>query len=210
MTVQQLLEKTRLALNSRTVYVMGCFGAPLNYGNNLERYTTNNSYNKTNAAKIKAAAKKAKEDGVPIFGGDCHCWYKGIAWGWNAKANATYGGASYGSNGLPDIGINTERDQYCEPYSTNFSNIVPGEALFLNQEGSHFGLYLGDGLVAECTPSFKGNMQITELWNIKKTQSAGRYWWAHAKLKWIDYSQPTPEKKSITCPCCGAKFVQEG
>ena len=216
MTVKELLEKTQLMLNQRTIYVNGCFGAPLNYGDNLKRYTTNYDYNIRNAATIKAAAQKAKEDRVPIFGGDCHCSFKGIAWGWNADPNKAYGGASYASNGLPDCTINTHRDKYCEPYSTDFSNIVPGEALFYDKEGSHFGLYIGDGLVAENTPKFKNCFQITELWNVKKTMSNGRKWWAHAKMLWVDYSEqpeppkPEPEKKKITCPCCGKVIYNDG
>lgn len=210
--VKDFLAKVQLALNSRTLYVKGCFGAPLNYKNNLTRYTTNYQYNKDRADIIKKAAAKAAADGVPIFGGDCHCTIKGIAWGWNANGNAIYGGAQYQANGLPDCTITAERTKYCEDFSTDFSNIVPGEAVFMDASDGHIGVYIGNGMVAENTPAWDNCFQISELWNVKKTQSKGRKWWGHAKFKWVDYTEPTPPtptKKSITCPCCGAKFVQE-
>ena len=48
-----------VAENYKTLYVMGCFGAPLT-GANVSRYCTNHDYNKQAArtAMIKAAANK--------------------------------------------------------------------------------------------------------------------------------------------------------
>lgn len=217
-TIKEFLAKINQALNVRTLYVNGCFGAPLNYKSNLTRYTTNNTYNKNHAETIKKAAAKAAADGVPIFGGDCHCTYKGFAWGWDAKADEIYGGAQYQSNGLPDCTITTERTKYCEGFSTDFSNIVPGEMVFMEGDG-HVGVYVGDGMVAENTPKWDNCFQLSECWNVQKKSSKGRYWWGHAKLLWVDYSEPTPptppeppvpEKKKITCPCCGNLIWNDG
>lgn len=108
--------------NYKTLYVMGCFGAPLT-GGNVSRYCTNHSYNKQAArtAMIKAAANK----NPPVFGFDCVCMIKGVLWGWNGDASKTYGGASYASGGVPDIGADTMITK-CSGVSTNFSKIVPG------------------------------------------------------------------------------------
>ena len=83
----------------KTLYVMGCFGAPLT-GGNVSRYCQNHSYNKQAArtAMIKAAANQ----NPPVFGFDCVCMIKGVLWGWNGDASKTYGGASYASGGVPD------------------------------------------------------------------------------------------------------------
>ena len=37
------------------------------------------------------------------FGFDCVCLVKGVLWGWNGDLSATYGGAKYTSNNVPDI-----------------------------------------------------------------------------------------------------------
>ena len=87
-----------IAKNYKTLYVMGCFGAPMTAANK-KRYTTNHSYNKA-AARVKMI-NAASED---TFGFDCVCLIKGILWGWNGDKNATYGGAKYASNNVPDLG----------------------------------------------------------------------------------------------------------
>ena len=90
-----------VAKNHKTLYVMGCFGAPLT-GKNVTRYCTNHDYNKQSArtAMIKAAADQVP----PVFGFDCVCLIKGVLWGWTGDAARTYGGAGYAVNGVPDIG----------------------------------------------------------------------------------------------------------
>ena len=64
--------------NYKTLYVMGCFGAPLT-GANVSRYCTNHRYNKQAArtAMIRAAADK----NPPVYGFDCVCLIKGGLWG---------------------------------------------------------------------------------------------------------------------------------
>ena len=90
--------------NYKTLYVMGCFGAPLT-GANVSRYCTNHRYNKQAArtAMIRAAAGK----NPPVYGFDCVCLIKGVLWGWSGNAAKPYGGAAYASNGVPDLGADT-------------------------------------------------------------------------------------------------------
>ena len=92
MKAQTLVDKAvDIAKNYKTLYVMGCFGAPLT-GGNVSRYCTNHSYNKApdRTAMIKAAANQSP----PVYGFDCVNLIKGILWGWNGNASKTYGGAS--------------------------------------------------------------------------------------------------------------------
>ena len=140
-----------IALNYKTLYVMGCFGAPMTPANKI-RYTSNNAYNMRadRAAMIRAA-------GADTFGFDCVCLIKGILWGWSGKKNSIYGGAVYGSNGVPDIN-DTQLFARCSSQSSDFCNILPGEAVWLP---GHIGVYIGDGLAVECTPAWKNDVQIT-------------------------------------------------
>ena len=82
----------------KTLYVMGCFGAPMN-SKNKERYCRNHSYNRQTERTVKIKAATAD-----TFGFDCVCLIKGVLWGWRGDKNAIYGGATYASNGVPDIG----------------------------------------------------------------------------------------------------------
>lgn len=167
--------------NYKTLYVMGCFGAPLT-GDNVSRYCTNHSYNKQAArtAMIKAAANK----NPPVFGFDCVCMIKGVLWGWNGDASKTYGGASYAYGGVPDIGADTMITK-CSGVSTNFSKIIPGEAVWMK---GHIGVYIGGGKMIECSPAFKNCVQVTACLNIGAISGMnGRRWTKHGKLPYITY-----------------------
>ena len=170
------------ATDYKTLYVMGCFGAPMN-SENKKRYTSNHSYNKQAArtAMINAAT-------ADTFGFDCVCLIKGILWGWCGDKNKTYGGAGYAVNGVPDIGADS-MIKVCSGVSTNFSGIVPGEAVWM--EG-HIGVYVGDGLAVECTPKWDNKVQITAVGNIgKKSGYNTRTWTKHGKLPYIKYEAGT-------------------
>lgn len=173
-----------IATKYKTLYVMGCFGAPLN-ATNKKRYCNNYAYNKKadRTKKIMAASSDT-------FGFDCVCLIKGILWGWNGNVNKTYGGASYGSNGVPDVGADAIMN-YCSDVSSNFSNIQVGELVHMS---GHVGIYIGNGLAVECTPIWKDGVQITAVGNIgKKSGYNTRTWKNHGKLKFIEYlSKPTP------------------
>lgn len=167
--------------NHATLYVMGCFGAPLT-GANVSRYCSNHSYNKAadRTAMIKAAANK----NPPVFGFDCVCLIKGILWGWTGDASKTYGGAVYASNAVPDIGADS-MIKVCKDVSTDFGKIVPGEAVWLS---GHIGVYIGGRKVIECTPAFKNCVQVTACLNIGSIAGiSGRKWTKHGKLPYITY-----------------------
>lgn len=173
----------KVATNYKTLYVMGCFGAPMNAANKT-RYCSNHSYNQQAArtAMIKAAS-------ADTFGFDCVCLIKGLLWGWNGDASKTYGGATYASNGVPDIGADTMITK-CSGLSTDFSKIEVGEAVWMS---GHIGVYIGDGLVVECTPSWDNKVQITAC-NCTKSGYNRRNWTKHGKLPYITYeaSSNTP------------------
>ncbi len=180
-----------VATNYKTLYVMGCFGAPLKEAYK-DRYCNNYDYNKqpTRTAMIKAAS-------ADTFGFDCVCLIKGVLWGWNGNKNHVYGGAEYYSNGVPDINENAMINS-CSGVSTDFSKIEVGEAVWMS---GHIGVYIGDGLAVECTPAWENKVQITAVGNIgtKKGYNT-RTWTKHGKLPYFAYikenasSDPTPEK----------------
>ena len=174
------------ATNHKTLYVMGCFGAPMTAANK-KRYTSNHSYNKQAArtAMINAAS-------ADTFGFDCVCLIKGILWGWYGDKNKIYGGASYTSNGVPDIGADS-MIKVCSEVSTDFSKLVPGEAVWM--EG-HIGVYVGDGLAVECTPKWANKVQITAC-NCSKSGYNRRNWTKHGKLPYVQY---VTEEVPVTPP----------
>ena len=137
-----------IAKNHKTLYVMGCFGAPLT-GANVTRYLNNHNYNKQASRQkmIKAAANQSP----PVFGFDCVCLMKGIMWGWNGDASRTYGGAGYAINGVPDVNADGMIAR-CTGVTRNFSNIIPGECVWM---AGHVGIYIGNGLAVQCSPVFQ-------------------------------------------------------
>lgn len=173
MKVNDFIKKAKdIANNYKTLYVMGCFGAPMN-ATNKKRYTTNHSYNKQSSRTNMI--NNASSD---TFGFDCVCLIKGILWGWCGNKNHVYGGAAYVSNGVPDVNADQIMN-YCTNVSTNFNNIVPGELVHMS---GHVGIYIGNGEVVECTPAWQNKVQITKL--------SQRNWLNHGKLKFIDYNVP--------------------
>ena len=181
MSNEQLVAMAKkIAKNYKTLYVYGCFGAPMN-STNKKRYTNNYDYNKSPARKKLILA--ASSD---TFGFDCVNLIKGILWGWNGNVNAKYGGAVYKSNGVPDCSANGMMN-YCTSTSTDFAKIDIGEVVWMN---GHIGIYIGDGLAVECTPIWEDGVQITAVGNIgRKSGYNTRTWTSHGKLKFIDYKK---------------------
>ena len=163
------------ANNHKTLYVMGCFGAPMTESNKT-RYINHHSYNQKSERKemIQAAS-------VDTFGFDCVCLVKGLLWGWNGNSSKTYGGAGYAVNGVPDIGTE-QMISVCKDVSTDFSKIQIGEFLWMQ---GHCGIYIGDGQAVECTPAWKNCVQITTVRNIKS--GTGHLWTKHGKLPYVSY-----------------------
>ncbi len=164
------------AINHRTLYVSGCFGAPMTE-KNRERYMKNNAYNRR-----PERTKMIRESSEDTFGFDCVCLIKGLLWGWCGDTKANYGGAVYCSNDVPDIGANTMITR-CSDVSTDFSEVETGEVVWMD---GHIGVYIGDGLAVECTPRWKNCVQVTAC-NCAKSGYNRRNWVKHGKLPYVEY-----------------------
>ena len=138
-----------IAQHYKTLYVMGCFGAPMTAANK-KRYTQNHSYNKAAArvAMINAAT-------ADTFGFDCVNLIKGILWGWTGDKGKTYGGAAYPTaaalkaGACPDVGADGMIAKCTGVSTTGWASMLPGEAVWMS---GHIGIYIGNGLAVECTP----------------------------------------------------------
>lgn len=168
-----------IANNYKTLYVYSCFGSPMT-AENKKRYTTNCAYNKR--AERTRMIRSASSD---TFGFDCVNLIKGILWGWNGNRYATYGGARYAANGVPDVSANG-MIQKCYGVTTNFSHIEVGEAVWM--EG-HIGVYIGNGLAVECSPKWKNCVQVTAVGNIGSKRGYNtRTWTKHGKMPYVSYT----------------------
>lgn len=199
MTAAALVAKAvDIATNYKTLYVMGCFGAPMT-DTNKTRYCKNHDYNKQTArtAMIQAAS-------ADTFGFDCVCLIKGILWGWSGDKSKVYGGAQYASNGVQDASADG-MIALCSGVTTNFAGIVPGAAVWVK---GHIGIYIGDGLAVECTPAWKNQVQITAVGNIgSKSGYNTRKWTKWGLLPYVDYS--TASATQQTTPKEGDEMDQE-
>lgn len=188
-----------IATNYKTLYVMGCYGAPMTK-DNKKTYCNNHDYNKqaTRTSMINAATSDT-------FGFDCVCLIKSILWGWSGDKTKSRGGAKYKANGVPDVNADT-MITLCKDVTTDFSNIQVGEAVWCK---GHIGTYIGDGLVVESTPAWKNKVQITALKNIgTKAGYNARQWTKHGKLPWIEYDVTEVPKKVTTTTTIKKKNVK--
>lgn len=184
MKSKTFIEKAiNIAKNYKTLYVMGCFGAPMTAANKT-RYINNGASNDYNAQSARKAMINAAS--ADTFGFDCVNLIKGILWGWNGDASKTYGGAIYKANGVPDVSADGMIVKCTGVSTTGWANMTPGEAVWMS---GHIGIYIGDGLAVECTPSWGNKVQITAVGNIgAKSGYNKRTWTKHGKLPYVDYS----------------------
>lgn len=172
----QLAERAKaIATDYKTLYVWGCFGAPMTIANKL-RYCNNHPSNADE--ECKQLIHKATAD---TYGFDCSGLVKGILWGWKGS-KSNYGGALYSSNDIPDYTAD-KLISNCIGVSTDFSDIEIGELVWMT---GHCGIYIGNGLVVEATPKWNNCVQIT---SCNKTIDGykRRNWTSHGKLPWISY-----------------------
>ena len=177
-----------VAQNYKTLYVMGCFGAPMT-ASNKKRYTNNTSFNRKpeRTAKIQAAS-------ADTFGFDCVCFIKGLLWGWKGDASQVYGGATYNSNGVPDMGAD-QMIKACTEVSTDFSSIQIGEAVW---QPGHIGIYIGDGKAVEATYAEEDGVQIQAvlpMGEIPGMPCTG--WQKHGKLPWVSYEKEVAQDTTV-------------
>jgi hypothetical protein len=177
-----------IARNFKTAYIWGGFGAPIT----AESVTrAERQYSKNVTAGYGAKARKLISTNAFYF--DCVGLIKAILWGWNGDRKATYGGARYASNGVPDISADAMIGK-CSGVSVDFSGIKVGEALWCS---GHIGIYIGDGLAVEATPSFAGGVQVTAVANMGvKAGYSARTWAKHGNLPWVTYAY-TGDRKTV-------------
>lgn len=174
-----------IATNYDTLYVLGTWGWPATPANKT-RAINKQSYNATTARKVKIEAASRN-----TFFFDCGGLIKGPLWGWCGDPNKAYGGAGYACNGVPDSG---NLIGLCKEVSTDFSNILPAEIVSIP---GHVGVYVGNGMILECTPKWKDCVQQTWLGNTGHTKGNYRMWDKHGKLPWIDYSSVVAENEKV-------------
>ena len=170
----------KVAMSFISVYVRGCFGAPMTESNK-QRYINAQEFNRkaNRLPKIQAATGKT-------FGFDCVCFIKALLWGWVGDTSHEYGGAEYESNGVPDINADTMINR-CKDISQDFSKIRVGELVWIP---GHCGIYIGNCQVAECTYRWNDGVQITRVHNlVPDDDTPGRSWNLHGKLPWITYCE---------------------
>lgn len=180
MTNKEFVEKlVNIADNYKTLYVMGCFGAPMT-APNKKRYIAAWEYNRQSERQNMINNASAN-----TFGFDCVNLIKAVLWGWNGNAKATYGGAKYASNDVPDISANQMITKCVDVRSNDWGDIQVGEIVWMQ---GHVGVYVGGGLVVECSPRWKNSVQKTALLNIGPVVGYnGRAWTRHGKLPWLQY-----------------------
>ncbi len=180
----------RVATEYKTLYVNGCFGAPMT-DKNKNRYISSYAYNQQPYRKLKIQAAEAD-----TFGFDCICFLKGLLWDWSGDAGQIYGGAGYAINDVPDI---TEQAMLnvCGQVSDQFTDLSVGEYLW---KQGHCGIYIGGGLAVECTPDFADGVQITAVGNLGPREGyPTRTWEKHGKLPYVTYeaAEPALEKEQV-------------
>ena len=182
MSASKLVEKLKdIVDNYKTIYVYGSIGGIVTnslISQKAKQYPS--FYTATRTAKIKAKVGKG------YFGFDCVNVIKSILWGWNGNKNASYGGAKYASNGVPDVSADGMIKLCSSVSSSGWSNLKVGEAVWLP---GHIGVYIGNGLVIECTPKWDNNVQISGLGNIGKSYNGkSRSWKKHGKIPYVSYT----------------------
>ena len=179
-----------IADNKKTAYMLGPWGWPAN-DRMIARATTQGGNALTNRQWL-SQANAVKGEGF-LF--DCVGLIKGILWGWTGDMSRTYGGAGYACNGVPDYDAKKMIDA-CREVSADFSGIVAGEAVWMD---GHIGVYVGGGVVVECTPKWQGGVQRSTCANVSQklvSSAAGsRTWTKHGKLPWVDYSAEENKKE---------------
>lgn len=112
---------------------------------------------------------------------ECDCSGMIKACFWNYPKNG-----KYQSNNLKDMNANMMLKN-CDNISTDFSKIKKGCFVWVT---GHIGVYLGNGVVQECTPKWKGKIQKTycvESPFSNKNKLNERKWAKYGYFKYINY-----------------------
>lgn len=215
MTANEFIDQAKLAANTPSCYVTGCFGAPLDMPGVIDRWEDEYPKNVKYDTLMRTRAALAVQQGTHCFGWDCINLLKSLLWGWSCSYEE-YGGAKYESSGVPDTTVDGIFDM-CTDRSSDFSGIKPGAMLYMS-DGGHCGIYIGDGLAIEATGSWDRKIYVTALNNMKDQYPNPEYdkrrtWQKWGLLPWIDYSSKEESsmiiKDKIICPCCGRELSAE-
>lgn len=183
MNVNDFVTELKNLCNDKTVYMLGTIGQ------NVTNVLINSCakrlpkfYTKTKINQLKGFCGKS------YHAFDCCGMIKAVLWGYTVKNHT----CNYCSNGIPDCNETTLINDYCDNVSNDFSKIEIGECVWLP---GHIGVYIGDGVVIECTPKWKNAVQYSIcLNNSKRTDYPGRYWVKHGRLKCLSgYMDKLPE-----------------
>lgn len=137
-----------------------------------------------------------KDDGKYLC--DCSGLIKAIFWGYPENGK-------YASNKFPDINANNMIKQ-CTKTSNDFSKIKKGAIVWLS---GHVGIYIGNGVVLECTPKWKGGIQKSycigsPFTNTNKLNT--RKWTKWGLFKYVNY-KTTNVKYFKKCTYTGSSLV---
>ena len=193
MTGSELARKAReAATNYLTAYIWGAVGMPDTakcLADRCAAYPINEAKGWADTARAMMGHTKG---GKPPFLFDCVCLVKALLWGWRGDPSMWFGGATYASNGVPDVSAD-EMIGLCKRVSTDFSAMLVGELLWMP---GHVGVYIGNGLAVECTPSFDGGVQITAVANMQERANYyNRRWSKHGRMPWVSYAYEVVEEK---------------
>ena len=155
----------------KTYYAWGAFGAPA-IPKNKTRYNV---------------PEEVSED---TFLFDCSGFaYRAVPFGWDGDLKRVYGGASYPTKSSPLYPLTTgDVCSICDDVSTDFSNIQPGEVLYMS---GHVGIYCGKGIAVECTSKWDNCVLFSEVSNVgieTPYHNRRRTWLKHGKLPFIEYN----------------------
>ncbi len=192
-----------------SIYGLGAWGWPM-YQQNKNRLMVNSggAYNSKPDRKKVLMATTSK-----YFAADCVCMIKAILWGFSFDDSSLNGGATYASNGVPDVN-ETGMINLCYDVSEDFSKITPGEFVWFP---GHCGIYVGlrnavtlketdssdkDAMhmVVECTPAGADGVQFSVLDNLKNPPQLKpnllrrSNWKKHGKLPWISYEDENSDE----------------
>ena len=188
MTANEMIEKCLDIVNNyKTIYMYAAYGFQVT-DKTIEGKAKQNLNNWYTSKKIKMLKEVANQT-PPTWGFDCVNLLKGILWGWTGDTTKEKGGAKYGANGVPDTNANGFFKR-CINKSSDFSTIQPGEAVWLD---GHIGVYIGNNLCVECTPSFSNKVLISGLKNVASSSKyPNRAWTQHGFIPWLDYEGVLP------------------
>ena len=195
MTAANLVAKAKQIEKTKTVYMWGTYGRKV-----TQDLITAKA--KQYPKQYSLSYQKMLSSKIGHFAWDCVGLIKGILWGWDGVKNVPYAP----KKSMPDMGANTLRLLYASKKSKDWSKIVPGAAVFMP---GHVGIYIGDGLVIEATPSFANGVQITAVKTLAPLSKYPLRTWSQGwgLLPWVDYTKQTKPEPAPVRPPVGDYYL---